>query len=169
MCNLYHALYIYLKYGSEEKGSFFCKCSILLGFVMSKKLRGLWFYLLLKVNTTSLGFFDIIKPRRIEHLQKEEPFSSDPYFNKCQNHEDFFFQILCASQKVRTLPRCNLSLAWMGIDICLLWMSLKKVQYAETFWRLQKTSRRSKEGHWILFWLSVSRLEAHYIYIGIRT
>ena len=25
-------------------------------------------------------FFDIIKPRRIEHLQKEEPFSSDPYF-----------------------------------------------------------------------------------------
>ena len=27
------------------------------------------------------GFFDI-KPRRIEHLQKEEPFSSDPYFKK---------------------------------------------------------------------------------------
>ena len=26
-------------------------------------------------------FFDIIKPRRIEHLQKEEPFSSDPYFS----------------------------------------------------------------------------------------
>ena len=25
-------------------------------------------------------FFDIIKPRRIEHLQSEEPFSSDPYF-----------------------------------------------------------------------------------------
>ena len=31
----------FLKYGSEEKGSFFCKCSILLGFIMSKKLRGL--------------------------------------------------------------------------------------------------------------------------------
>ena len=30
-----------LKYGSEEKGSSFCKCSILLGFIMSKKLRGL--------------------------------------------------------------------------------------------------------------------------------
>jgi hypothetical protein len=28
-------------------------------------------------------FFDIIKPRRIEHLQKEEPFSSEPYFNVC--------------------------------------------------------------------------------------
>ena len=26
-------------------------------------------------------FFDIIKPRRLEHLQSEEPFSSDPYFN----------------------------------------------------------------------------------------
>ena len=26
-------------------------------------------------------FFDIIKPRRIEHLQKKEPFSSEPYFN----------------------------------------------------------------------------------------
>ena len=27
-------------------------------------------------------FFDIIKPRRIEHLQNEEPFSSDPYFKQ---------------------------------------------------------------------------------------
>ena len=27
-------------------------------------------------------FFDIKKPRRIEHLQSEEPFSSDPYFRK---------------------------------------------------------------------------------------
>ena len=26
-------------------------------------------------------FFDIIKPRRLEHLQSEEPFSSDPYFS----------------------------------------------------------------------------------------
>ena len=25
-------------------------------------------------------FFDIIKPKRMEHLQSEEPFSSDPYF-----------------------------------------------------------------------------------------
>ena len=46
-----------LKYGSEEKGSSFCKCSILLGFIVSKKLRGLWFYLLIKVqNATSLVF-----------------------------------------------------------------------------------------------------------------
>ena len=26
------------------------------------------------------SFFDIKKPRRIEHLLSEEPFSSDPYF-----------------------------------------------------------------------------------------
>ena len=28
------------------------------------------------------SFFDIKKTRRIEHLQSEEPISSDPYFNK---------------------------------------------------------------------------------------
>ena len=27
------------------------------------------------------SFFNIKKPRRIGHLQSEEPFSSDPYFN----------------------------------------------------------------------------------------
>ena len=47
----------FLKYGSEEKGSWLCICFILLGFIMSKKLRGLWFYLLIKVqNATSLVF-----------------------------------------------------------------------------------------------------------------
>ena len=46
-----------LKYGSGEKGSSLCKCSILLGFIMSNNLRGLWFYLLIKVqNATSLVF-----------------------------------------------------------------------------------------------------------------
>ena len=30
-----------LKYGSEEKGSLLCRCSSLLGFIMSKNLRGL--------------------------------------------------------------------------------------------------------------------------------
>ena len=42
-----------LKYGSQEKSS--------------------------ERNLSS--FFDIKKPRRIEHLQSEEPFSSDPYFS----------------------------------------------------------------------------------------
>ena len=46
-----------LKYRSEEKGSSLCRCSSLLGFIMSKNLRGLWFYLLIKVqNATSLVF-----------------------------------------------------------------------------------------------------------------
>ena len=27
------------------------------------------------------SFFDVKNPRRIEHLQSEEPFSSDPYFS----------------------------------------------------------------------------------------
>ena len=27
------------------------------------------------------SFFDIKKPRRMEHLQSEEPFSLDPYFS----------------------------------------------------------------------------------------
>jgi hypothetical protein len=46
-----------LKYGSEEKGSSLCRCSILLGFIVSKNLRGLWFCLLIKVqNATSLVF-----------------------------------------------------------------------------------------------------------------
>jgi hypothetical protein len=27
------------------------------------------------------SFFDMKKPRRMEHLQSEEPFSSDPYFS----------------------------------------------------------------------------------------
>ena len=46
-----------LKYGSEEKGSSLCKCSTLLGYIMSKNLKVLWFYLLIKVqNATSLVF-----------------------------------------------------------------------------------------------------------------
>ena len=49
--------YLYLKYGSEVKGSSLCRCSILIGFIMSKNLRGLWFYLLIKVQkATSLVF-----------------------------------------------------------------------------------------------------------------
>ena len=53
--NLIFLIIYLLKYGSEEKGSSLCRCSILLGFIMSKNLRGLWFYLLIKVqNATSL-------------------------------------------------------------------------------------------------------------------
>ena len=46
-----------LKYSSQERNYLFYECSPLLGFIMSKKLRGLWFCLLIKVqNATSLVF-----------------------------------------------------------------------------------------------------------------
>ena len=46
-----------LKYGSEEKGSSLCKCSILLGYFMSKKLERLRYELLLEDKITNLlGF-----------------------------------------------------------------------------------------------------------------
>ena len=46
-----------LKYGSEEKGSSLCKCSILLGFSMSKKLERLRSELLSEDKITNLlGF-----------------------------------------------------------------------------------------------------------------
>ena len=35
-------------------------------------------------------FFDIIKPRRMEHLQSEEPFSSDPYFSTNSWNSNWF-------------------------------------------------------------------------------
>ena len=71
-----------LKYGSEEKGSSLCKCSILLEFFYVKKTREVAFWTFIRRwNHKPLRFFDIIKPRRMEHLQSEEPFSSDPYFS----------------------------------------------------------------------------------------
>ena len=46
-----------LKYGSEEKGSSLCKCSILLGFIMSKKQERLRSELLSEDKITNLlGF-----------------------------------------------------------------------------------------------------------------
>ena len=46
-----------LKYGSDEKGSSFCKCSILLGFIMSKKQERLRSELLSEDKITNLlGF-----------------------------------------------------------------------------------------------------------------
>ena len=41
------------------------------------------------------SFFDIKKPRRIEHLQSQEPFSSDPYFKS-----QIMFDYLLLSYKV---------------------------------------------------------------------
>ena len=53
------------------------------GFYYVKKPKR---FVILSSDTSSernlSSFFDIKKPRRIEHLQSEEPFSSDPYFRK---------------------------------------------------------------------------------------
>ena len=70
----------YLKMASQEIFYLFYECSPLLGFIMSKKQERLRSELLSEDKITNIRFFDIIKPRRIEHLQSEEPFSSDPYF-----------------------------------------------------------------------------------------
>ena len=52
------------------------------GFYYVKKTREVGFWTFIRRwNHKPLSFYDIIKPSRIEHLQKEEPFSSDPYFN----------------------------------------------------------------------------------------
>ena len=44
-------------------------------------------------------FFDIEKPRRIEHLQSEEPFSSDPYFSGMKREQPV--NLKCASERTR--------------------------------------------------------------------
>ena len=50
------AIYV-LKYGSEEKGSSLCRCSTLLGFIMSKKQERLRYELLSEDKITNLlGF-----------------------------------------------------------------------------------------------------------------
>ena len=54
--NYAHQLQL-LKYGSEEKGSSLCRCSILLGFIMSKKQERLRSELLSEDKITNLlGF-----------------------------------------------------------------------------------------------------------------
>ena len=50
-------LLVSLKYGSEEKGSSHCKCSILLGFFMSKKQERLRSELLSEDKITNLFGF----------------------------------------------------------------------------------------------------------------
>jgi hypothetical protein len=51
------------------------------GFYFVKKLKRFVIFSSDKSSEPNLSsFFDIKKPRRMEHLQSEEPFSSDPYF-----------------------------------------------------------------------------------------
>jgi len=46
--------------------------SLLLGFIMSKNPKGLWFYILIESSVCNLScFFDMIKPRRKEYLPSQ--------------------------------------------------------------------------------------------------
>ena len=60
-------------------------------------------------------FFDIIKPRRIEHLQNQEPISSDPYFRtvivEIFAEEQNFAVLSCACQNNGTLVGSKVVLA----------------------------------------------------------
>ena len=53
-------------------------------------------------------FFDMRKARKMEHLQKEEPFSSDPYFSR--NPQNYFYQCVgqIQGQRGSTENLCNL-------------------------------------------------------------
>ena len=52
------------------------------GFYYVKKPKGFVILCSDKSSERNLScFFDMRKPRKMEHLQKEEPFSSDPYFS----------------------------------------------------------------------------------------
>ena len=66
-------------------------------------------------------FFGIIKPRRIEHLQKEESFSSDPYFSRCcyfynRSRKSMHIKIywkrcrITLFQKSRHIKRCTMTI-----------------------------------------------------------
>ena len=88
-----------VKYGSEEKGSSLCKCSIFLGFIMSKNLRGLWFYVLIKVqNATSLVFLTWENPGRWSIYTRKNPFPLIRIF--VQNCKWMIFLSWVSSKKV---------------------------------------------------------------------
>ena len=51
------------------------------------------------------SFFDIKNPRRIEHLQSEEPFSSDPYFSDQEKLLKFEAEAQEFEKKMRPLEQ----------------------------------------------------------------
>ena len=54
------------------------------------------------------SFFDKIKPRRIEHLQSEEPFSSDPYFSKLDGIFSKSFMWAVSGSRVKKVQPASL-------------------------------------------------------------
>ena len=66
------------------------------------------------------SFFDIKKPRRIEHLQSEEPFSSDPYIRSSMYsmvHQKFHTWVLLQQNFLFIFARL----------ICILRIDLKGI------------------------------------------
>ena len=115
-----------LKYGSEEKGSSFYKCSILLGFILSNRR-----FVILSSDKSSKRnlscFFDMKKTRRIEHLQNEEPFSSDPYFSNlnyllacvslskdCHRYENKYANSMHFILRLKR--KANISRSWLMVN-----------------------------------------------------
>ena len=71
-----------LKTGSSKIIYWLFRFSCLMGFIMSKNPKGLWFHLLIKSSVRNLSrCFDIIKPRRKENLQRWKIILPDPVFN----------------------------------------------------------------------------------------
>ena len=128
-----------LKYGSDEKGSSLCRLSILLGFIMSKNLRGLWFYLLIKVQNATSLFFWHKKTQEDRAVNCEEPISSDPHFNKLAkdvhvtvyNFLKGFANILTPMQKWRLTHKIsnqNSTKAILLFWFDFLWISLYQIR-----------------------------------------
>ena len=66
-------------------------------------------------------FFDIIKPRRMEHLRKEEPFSSDPYFrvhNRIQNKQKFIFRLFFTPLKPAQCAVVSTAACYSKLSCC---------------------------------------------------
>ena len=72
-------------------------------------------------------FFDIKKPRRMEHLQTEEPFSSDPYFSFCFTFKIPYDVTVTIKYRVRNFSS---NLVKMYINCMKLKMLFQKEAYS---------------------------------------
>ena len=90
------------------------------GFYFVKKPKR---FVILSSERNLSCFFDIIKPRRVEHLHSDEPFSSDPYFRA----------------KIRWYkPRnCWLFKFWQTMFRCSFWVFLILLLLYYICWRKQ--------------------------------
>ena len=64
-------------------------------------------------------FFDMRKPRKMEHLQKEEPFSFDPYFST------YFNSMVWYSKKKEIKNRCEIGINLTATAAAFLFEALE--------------------------------------------